>query len=80
MHSISVQLNDSQFAQVEDMAKQSHKSRSEIMREAIGAKVAYEEYKREAIDKGLEDIKNGDTVSHSEVMERIQAMKDKHGL
>jgi len=80
MHNISVKLNDSQLEQVDDMAKQSHKSRSEILREAIGAKVAYEEYKREAIDKGMEDIKNGNTVSHREVIERIQNMKNEHGL
>jgi len=65
MHNISVQLNDSQFEQVDDMAKQSHKSRSEILREAIAAKVEYEAYKSGAIDDGIDSAINDPRLSNA---------------
>ncbi|MDX8398875.1 MAG: ribbon-helix-helix protein, CopG family [Gallionellaceae bacterium] len=76
MHSISVQLNDSQFEQVDDMAKQSHKSRSEIMREAISAKVEYEAHKQAAIDQGIESAMNEPRISHAKAKEHFKATRD----
>jgi len=65
MHNISVQVNDSQLAQVDNMARQSHKSRSEILREAIAAKVEYEAYKSGAIDDGIDSAMNEPRLSNA---------------
>lgn len=77
MRNISFQVDDARCEQVEALAKASHKSRAEIMREAIDAKLAYENYKQEAIADGMRALKAGEVVSHASVVERMQRLKEK---
>jgi len=83
MHNVSVKMNDNDFSLLDGMAKQSRKSRAEIMREALQSKVAYEAYKQQAIQEGIESAETEPLTNHEDVVKELAEFrvlfKEKHG-
>jgi len=82
MHNVSVKMNDNDFSLLDGMAKQSRKSRAEIMREALQSKAAYEAYKKQAIQEGIESAEMEPLTSHEDVVKELAefrvTFKEKH--
>jgi len=76
MRNVSVAMNENDFNVLDRMAKESHKSRSEIMREALKTKSAYDEYVREAVVKGRESADKDELISHGDVVAHMGKIRD----
>jgi len=76
MRNVSVAMNENDFNVLDRMAKESHKSRSEIMREALKTKSAYDEYVREAVAKGRESADKDELISHGDVVAHMSKIRD----
>jgi len=77
MKTMSLKLDDSMFERVDHVAGRCHKSRLEIVRESIQARLEYETWLEGAIEEAREDFKSGRYVSHDEAMKHMQTTKDR---
>ncbi|MDQ6967465.1 MAG: ribbon-helix-helix protein, CopG family [Mariprofundaceae bacterium] len=79
MHSVSVKLNDDDYSLLDDMAQGLHKSRAEIISEALKTKLAYEAWKEKEVLAGLADIEAGRTVSSDDIDSFCEELKARNG-
>jgi len=77
MKTMSLKLDDSMFEQVDHVADICHKSRVEIVRESIQARLEYESWLESAVEEARDDFRAGRYVSHDEAMKHMQATKDR---
>jgi predicted transcriptional regulator len=66
---VSTELRD----RLEVIAKETRRSKSFLSNEAIEEFVAAEEQELSAIREGLEDMREGRTISHEEALRRLDA-------
>ena len=64
---VSTELRD----RLEAIAKETRRSKSFLSNEAIEEFVAIEEMELAAIREGIEDMRNGNTISHEEAINRF---------
>jgi len=76
MKTISLKVDDSVFDQVSRIAERSHKSRPEIVRESIQARLEYEVWLEHAVEAAREDVRRGRTVSHKEAMHHLNEIRE----
>jgi len=83
MRNVSVKLSEDDFRLLDGMARENHKSKAEVVREALQSKAAYEEYKRRAIAEGIKSADNEPLTSHDDAIDEFSAFrreyKERHG-
>jgi len=78
MHNVSVKMNDSEYNLLDGMAKANHKSKAEVMREALQVKRAFDERERRAIMEGLKSAKNEPLTSHADAIKEFAVFRENH--
>jgi RHH-type transcriptional regulator, rel operon repressor / antitoxin RelB len=68
---LSIRLNAGVKKRLENLAAQSKRSESFLAAKAIAAYVEVDEWQRQEIAKGIEDLDAGRTVSHEEIMREL---------
>ena len=76
MHSVAVKMNDNGFLRLNRIAKDTHKSKAEIIGEAIKVRLSFEEYEHRAIMKGLRQADNGETITHAEMLDFLDGLDE----
>jgi len=77
MKTLSLKLDDSMFDEVDHLANRCNKSRLEIVKESIQARLEYEAWLESAIEDARDDFRNGRYLSHDAAMKRMQNTKDR---
>ncbi len=76
MKTINLKLDNDTFERVSHVATNCHKSRPEIVRESIWARLEYEEWLERAVEEAREDFRAGRTVSHDEAIAIMDSLID----
>jgi len=76
MKTINLKLDDDTFERVSHVATNCHKSRPEIVRESIQARLEYEEWLEKAVEEAREDFREGRTVSQDEAIAFMDKLID----
>lgn len=66
LETLSIRIDAATKRRLDDLAKQSRRSRSFLAAEAIARFIEVESWQLAEIDAGLADVERGDTVSHEE--------------
>jgi RHH-type transcriptional regulator, rel operon repressor / antitoxin RelB len=69
---LSVRLNASVKKRLESLAMQSKRSESFLAAKAIAAYVETDEWQRQEITRGIEDLDAGRTVLHEEIVRELR--------
>ena len=77
MKTISLKVDDSVYDQVGIIAKRSHKSRPEIVRESIQARLEYELWLDGAVEEARKDFREGRVVSHQDAMHHLDNVRER---
>lgn len=72
--SVSTRLSTDTIARLEEVANYRQCTRSDIVKEAVEGYLNSMKWLQEAVQQGLDDLKNGRTVSHEEVKESIKRL------
>ena len=72
-HTIHIELTDEQIAALDAAASRSTIDRNAIIENALEDYLAFEAYYRESVEAGLQDIKNGNTVPHEDVVAKLES-------
>ena len=70
----TIRLSQEVLAAVDGMAKTKGRSRAWVIQDALNRYLAYEIWFREEVQKGLDDLEAGRTLSHEEVKSRLRAL------
>jgi Predicted transcriptional regulator len=71
---ISTRFDPDTLARLNEIAAKQNRSRSEIIKEAVGGYLDSMAWFEREVQKGLDDIKAGRVVSHEEVVESIRRL------
>jgi len=74
MVAMTVNVDISFRDRVDAVAKRCHKSRAQILREALVARMEYEAWVDSALDEADRAIAAGDTVPHDDAVKTFEAM------
>jgi len=74
MKTIALKVDDETFDRVSRVASRCHKSRPEIVRESIQARLEYEEWLGKSVEDAREDFREGRAVSHEEAMKYMDTL------
>jgi predicted transcriptional regulator len=75
---LSVRLNAGVKRRLENLAAQSKRSESFLAAKAIAAYVEVDEWQRQEIAKGIEDLDADRTVSHEEIVQELNRWGKSH--
>jgi predicted transcriptional regulator len=67
--SLSVELDESELAELAALAEHEQRTASQLATDAVRKRLARHRAYLEAIDRGLEDIAAGRTMSHEQLVE-----------
>lgn len=73
---ISLRISPEVKAKLDELSKAYDRTQSYLAGEAISQWVARESEMLRGVEEGLEDFRNGDTVSHEDAMAMLQATID----
>jgi len=72
MRSLSIGLKDDAYSWVDELAKNSHRSKSEVVRELLEeSRETYMKWKAEKVKTGFDALANGEVISNEDVGERL---------
>lgn len=75
--SLTISLDTEAMAALDNSANLRHLSREETVREAVIHLARYDAYFRRDVEEGLEDIRNGRTISDEQMNAEAQALLDR---
>jgi len=76
MVAMTVTVDEALRDKVDDIAKRCHKSRSQILRESLFARLEYEAWVDRALNEADKAEAAGKIVPHDEAVRRIEALFD----
>lgn len=74
---LSFRLEEEKAEALDRLAEATDRPRSWHLQQAVDNYLEWHRWKIEHIKQGLADLDRGDTVSHDEVMERLDRWKDR---
>ena len=60
----SVRMEEKKLERIDELAKATNRSRGWLINQAVDRYLEYEEWYLKAIEAGMEDVKEGRTISH----------------
>ncbi len=78
MHNISFEVSDSDYEILNKMAEGSHKSKAEIMLEALRSKAAFDMNERDAVRVGLQSAETEQLLSHEDMQAEMDAFEKRY--
>ena len=72
MKTTTFRTDEKKLEQIDKMAKSLNRSRNWVINEALDRFMAYEEWFIKQVEEGLQDVDDGNVVSHERMREKLQ--------